>query len=139
MFYFLKARYRPVARPSVSRSRGFRVAYIVKTLIARLLPPLKSPDASFKKLPQMQLAFFLLLLLQCRHIHLCHNVTETFLENDSECMIVPCKVYQSFQNPGNFCFLVESAIQLKKSGIPLTIGILNPTSNDTGNLESSTR
>ena len=32
-----------------------------------------------------------------------------------------------------------TAIQLKKSGIPLTIGILNPTSTDTGNLESSTR
>ena len=31
-------------------------------------------------------------VLQFRHIYLCHKVTETFLENDSECMIAPCKV-----------------------------------------------
>ena len=41
-----------------------------------------------------------------------------------------------FRNPGNFClwnrryWALESGIQLKESGIPSTIGIQNPSSND---------
>ena len=41
-----------------------------------------------------------------------------------------------FRNPGNFClwnwrsWVLESGIQLKESGFPLTIGIQNPSSTD---------
>ena len=58
--------------------------------------------------------------------------------------LAPCKGEAGFRNPLNFCswnlesWTLESGIQFKGSGIPLTIGVGNPSSTDREFQELST-